>query len=741
MRVKGIGLSEKIAGLSVLLILLTGVVAIVGYRSLSVVVGGLNNTNTANELIKDVQEMRLGEKDYMLSKAPEYVDIVDNQAGKLEEDATRLKKRLDQKIQREKMDFFISQVGTYSNTFQTYRGLENQKNETMINMQEKAETSMEHIEGILGDQKSQLDEARRQADLFLEERLSVVNDANLIIQSALEARILEKEYLVSDNQALFDGIMAAFSGLLDVSDRMRPRLRNDEDNETLITMENAIATYIQLLRLYSMHKQPTDLEKMTASAEKLKTAAKTLLDSQSKQLTSARTENNRLVLEKLTNTAEAERIAKRFLQARQIEKEYILTKDSRHKKAIEAHMTRIAELAKTLKERLHSQETILKIEGAAASVSDYRHAFNQFSLMMAEQDNAEKAMLESARSAEAMCGEIQSNQKETMVDQVSNSKGIMIGGTVVAILSGLLMTFLIVRSITKEIFPLTEGLSTATDHLTTGSSEVSATSQTLAVAASEQAAGVEEISSAMEEMAAMAKQNAKSAEQADTYMKKADQVVAKASKSMAQLTGSINDIDKASQETFKIIKTIDGIAFQTNLLALNAAVEAARAGEAGAGFAVVADEVRRLAMRAATAAKDTSFLIDSITKRILDCTGFVNSTAQAFDEVTETSRRVGEIVAEIAGASGEQSRGVDQVNESVARIDAITQQNAAYAEESASTAEEMSSQAEQMKKFVQRLVDVVVSKNNFKPLKLFGREKMQILPIRNTKNILSKLIE
>ena len=108
----------------------------------------------------------------------------------------------------------------------------------------------------------------------------------------------------------------------------------------------------------------------------------------------------------------------------------------------------------------------------------------------------------------------------------------------------------------------------------------------------------------------MTKQNADNAKQAKAMMSEAKVVVEQANSQMAQLTEAIGQITRSSEETGKIIKTIDEIAFQTNLLALNAAVEAARAGEAGAGFAVVADEVRNLALRAAEAARNTGGLIE-----------------------------------------------------------------------------------------------------------------------------------
>ena len=308
--------------------------------------------------------------------------------------------------------------------------------------------------------------------------------------------------------------------------------------------------------------------------------------------------------------------------------------------------------------------------------------------------------------------DMKESSKNKMISTGVTSRWSAVVFTAAAFLLGGLLSALVVRSITKTIHRIIEGLNEGADQVASASMQLSSASQQLAEGTSEQAASIEETSSSLEEMSSMTKQNAEHASQADNLMQETNQVVNDANDTMNQLTGSMREISKASEETSKIIKTIDEIAFQTNLLALNAAVEAARAGEAGAGFAVVADEVRNLAMRAADAAKNTAGLIEGTVKKVNDGSELVTRTNEAFTQVAESSAKVGDLVGEIAAASNEQAQGIEQVNTAVVEMDKVTQQNAANAEESASASEEMSAQAEQMKAMVGELVALVGAGGN-----------------------------
>jgi methyl-accepting chemotaxis protein len=208
-------------------------------------------------------------------------------------------------------------------------------------------------------------------------------------------------------------------------------------------------------------------------------------------------------------------------------------------------------------------------------------------------------------------------------------------------------------------------------------------------------------------MASMTKQNADNAKQANILAGEASASADKGANAMESMASAIQEIKHSSDETAKIIKVIDEIAFQTNLLALNAAVEAARAGEAGKGFAVVAEEVRNLAQRSAEAAKNTSSLIEGSQKNADNGVRATEEFMVILKGITSSVKKVTDLIGEVSAASSEQAQGIDQVNAAVSQMDQVTQQNAASAEESASASEELAAQAQQLQSIVSELTVIV----------------------------------
>ncbi len=243
-------------------------------------------------------------------------------------------------------------------------------------------------------------------------------------------------------------------------------------------------------------------------------------------------------------------------------------------------------------------------------------------------------------------------------------------------------------------------VSVTVEEVTRAAMQVSDTSSALSQGATEQAASLEEITSSMGEIGSQTRLNAENSNLANTLAHEARDAAERGNREMTSLNDAMTEINESSKSISKIIKVIDEIAFQTNLLALNAAVEAARAGRHGKGFAVVAEEVRNLAARSATAAKETSELIENSIKTVDRGTELVSKTGDALSEIQSSSVKVTDIIGEITTSSNEQAQGISQINEGLTQIDKVTQTNTASAEESASAAEELSSQSSQLRDLV-----------------------------------------
>jgi len=243
-------------------------------------------------------------------------------------------------------------------------------------------------------------------------------------------------------------------------------------------------------------------------------------------------------------------------------------------------------------------------------------------------------------------------------------------------------------------------VSTSADQVASAAEQISSGSQSLAQGTSEQASTLEEVASSLQELSSMAGQSASNAREAKGLSDSARHGTDDGVASMQRLSEAVEKIKVSSDETAKIVKTIDEIAFQTNLLALNAAVEAARAGDAGKGFAVVAEEVRNLAMRSAEAAKDTARLIE---ENVTNAEGGVTLNSEVMSHLEEIQKQVSqvsEVMDEIAAGAEQQSQGVEQINTAVEQMNQVTQQTAANAEESSSASEELTAQAEELRHLV-----------------------------------------
>ena len=245
----------------------------------------------------------------------------------------------------------------------------------------------------------------------------------------------------------------------------------------------------------------------------------------------------------------------------------------------------------------------------------------------------------------------------------------------------------------SELIDTVSGVRQGADAIYSGASEIAAGNNDLSSRTEQQAASLEETAASMEQLTATVKQNAENARQASQLALSASETAQKGGKVVANVVQTMHDIAGSSQKIADITGVIDGIAFQTNILALNAAVEAARAGEQGRGFAVVAGEVRNLAQRSAQAAKEIKGLIDESVSRVKQGSVLVENSGATMQDIVRSVTRVTDIMGEIASASDEQSRGIEQVTQAVTQMDQVTQQNAALVEEAASAATALEDQA------------------------------------------------
>ncbi|MBV8048051.1 MAG: CHASE3 domain-containing protein, partial [Paludibacterium sp.] len=340
------------------------------------------------------------------------------------------------------------------------------------------------------------------------------------------------------------------------------------------------------------------------------------------------------------------------------------------------------------------------------------------SVVALEQSNKGKASMDAMRVVLRQIVQTEQDllQQRTQdaADQRARTDMIMIGGGLVAALSAALLAVLLTKNITrplhaavavaqrvaqgdltgtievttedetgdlmralgvmnKALVDIVQDVRNGTDTIATASAEISAGNMDLSSRTEQQASSLEETASSMEELTSTVKQNADSARAARDQAVSASDVAVRGGVMVSEVVETMASINESARKIVDIIAVIDGIAFQTNILALNAAVEAARAGEQGRGFAVVATEVRNLAQRSASAAKEIKTLIDDSVTKVDMGSKLVDRAGATMQEVVQSVQRVNSIISDMASASEEQRSGIEQVNDAIAQMDQVTQ--------------------------------------------------------------------
>jgi methyl-accepting chemotaxis protein len=375
------------------------------------------------------------------------------------------------------------------------------------------------------------------------------------------------------------------------------------------------------------------------------------------------------------------------------------------------------------KKTIDLKDQNLQEEALQAYEQEYRPAFNSYIDVVSNAVKFHSGHVERVVSA--------------FKQDYQRGMAILMGGSVLAVLFGVVFAWLVVRSITA---PLKRAIAAAqrvadgdldvnvesrsndeagqllntlrvmiqslrgtvsevrsvADSITTASAEVAVGNQDLSGRTEQAASNLQQTAASMTQLSQTVNQNADAARTASQLATAASGDATRGGDVVTRVVQTMNDINAASKKITEIIGVIDGIAFQTNILALNASVEAARAGEQGRGFAVVASEVRNLAQRSAEAAKEIKTLIGASAEKVETGSQLVEQAGATMNEIVASVQRVTDMIGEITASTTEQASGITQVNQAVGHLDQMTQQNAALVEQSAAAAESLKDQAKKL---------------------------------------------
>ncbi|GHG70444.1 methyl-accepting chemotaxis protein [Alishewanella longhuensis] len=572
-----------------------------------------------------------------------------------------------------------------------------------------------------------------QALSALSERFTLLNNVKSISLLISDARQQEKNFILRGDARYIDEAVALVDQSLGLAGAAIADFSTPESVLLMQTLQQQARNYQQELRNYQRLEQENQSRQQQMEAQAyaaIRSFNQLEQDFRAKATAAIERQGNSESINALRYSQLASDANRALMEARRLERNFIISKDNAVYQALLAQLTVLEQIVPQLQQSSTETEVQQLLTEINQQLNAYRAEFSRFRQLSVQLEASEQQLTEQARAVVSDADSSLERQLERLASEEQQLKAVLMFSSVLALILGITAALIITRMIVKPLQQVVEvadkiadGDLTADLHsvrtdelgqlmqamqrmtlslrqlilrLSSGITQLASSTEEMAVISQQTSTGVAQqkmetmqVATAMNEMTATVQDVARSAEEASTaathsaeqaeFSNRVLDRTMTGIKSLAQeVSESANAISALQEEAAsigEIVSVISGITEQTNLLALNAAIEAARAGEAGRGFSVVADEVRQLANRA----QQSTTKISEVIKRLQQ------KTEQA---VLAMQANAG-MANDVFKSTDDATAAIEQIISNIRNIQAMNQQIAAAALQQSTVAEEI----------------------------------------------------